>query len=237
MEEAWRRSGLTAMLCPPPIAMHAGNVIQRILDSGELGSVLSAHVRHLDGGYLDSNAPLSWRLNRDYQGVNTLTLGMYVEVLHRWFGPTSTVFGSTVVRTPERLDPETDRQQRVEIAEEVFATAVTKSGVHVQYALSGLAAHGGDCTIEVFGSKGTLKYVLQGEEVWFAKRGEALARQPVSEEDFRPWTVESDFIRAVRDGVPDPSPTFTEGVWYMDVTEAVYRSAQTGQVVTLPLHP
>ena len=232
MEEAWRRSGLTAMLCPPPIAMYAGNVIQRILDSGELGAILSAHVRHLDAGYLDAGAPMSWRLNRDYQGFNTLTLGMYAEVLHRWFGPTKTVFGSTVIRTPERINPETNRLQRVEIAEEVFAAAVTAGGVHIQYTLSALAAHGGDSTIEVFGSEGSMKYVLQREEVWFGKKNGPLELLPISETDYKPWTVEADLINAIRNGIPDPSPTFTEGVRYMEVTEAVYESARTGQRIS-----
>lgn len=235
MEDAWKNTGLTAMLCPPPIALHASRVIRRILDSGDLGQILSVQVRHLDGAYLDASLPLSWRLNRTYQGVNTLFLGMYAEVLHRWFGPTQWVLASTRIHTRERNNLEIQRMERVEIAEEVFAIAGMRGHIHVQYALSGLVAHGGECSIEVFGSDGTLKYVLQNEQVWFGKKGSPMQPVPVTDEEFQPWNVEADFIHAVREGIPDPSPSFSEGVLYMDVTEAVYRSVQTGSKITLPL--
>ncbi len=237
MEEAWKRSGLTAMLCPPPIAMHAGNLIRQILYTGKIGKILSVHVRHMDGAYLDSRAPLSWRLNRDYQGVNTLTLGMYAEVLHGFFSETLSVQATTRIVTHRRLNPETGKRERVEIAEEVFVNAVMRGGIHTHYTLSGLAAHGGDCTIEFFGTEGTLKYILQDEQVWFGKSGKPLRQRKISERNFRPWTVEEDFIDAIRDGVTDPNPNFSDGVRYMDVTEAVYRSAQSGSTIRLPLCP
>lgn len=228
MEEVWLRSGLTAMLCPPPIAMYAARPIRKILESGRLGKVLTACVRHVDGAYLDPYAPLGWRLNREYQGLNTLTLGMYAEVLHGWFGPTSTISARTRIQTPKRLDPETGESQKVEIAEEVFAHGVLQNGIHTHYMLSGLMAHGGDCTIEVFGTEGSMKYVLQGEEVWFGKKDEPLQKQTLSDKEIQPWRVEADFVEAVRQGVKDPTPSFSDGVNYMNVTEAVSISAQNG---------
>ena len=50
----------------------------------------------------------------------------------------------------------------------------------------------------------------------------------------REWRAEAEFINAIRTGEP-VSPDFEEGLRYVEFTEAVYRSARTGQVVSLPL--
>jgi hypothetical protein len=44
----------------------------------------------------------------------------------------------------------------------------------------------------------------------------------------RDWTVERDFIQAVRDPqAPRPKPDFTEGVCYMRVVDAVWEAMET----------
>ena len=57
---------------------------------------------------------------------------------------------------------------------------------------------------------------------------------PIAPEEQRHWTAEADFIAAIREGTP-VTPDFEEGLRYMEVTEAIYRAARTGQTVTLPL--
>lgn len=49
------------------------------------------------------------------------------------------------------------------------------------------------------------------------------------------WTVEKDFIQAIRDGGGSPDTTFADGVAYMEFVEACWKSAAVGSVVTLPL--
>jgi predicted dehydrogenase len=56
----------------------------------------------------------------------------------------------------------------------------------------------------------------------------------IAADEKRHWTAEADFISAIREGTP-VSPDFEEGLRYMEVTEAIYRSARTGQRVNLPL--
>ena len=51
----------------------------------------------------------------------------------------------------------------------------------------------------------------------------------------RAWTVEADFIAAIRDGRAIEFTTFDAGVAYMEFTEAVARSAETGEAIELPL--
>ena len=51
----------------------------------------------------------------------------------------------------------------------------------------------------------------------------------------RHWTVEADFVASIREGKPVRLTDFTTGVAYMEFTEAVARSAETGEAIELPL--
>jgi predicted dehydrogenase len=49
------------------------------------------------------------------------------------------------------------------------------------------------------------------------------------------WRVEEEFINAIRGREKVTRTRFEDGVRYMEFTEAVIRSAQSGQAVNLPL--
>ncbi|MCA1964199.1 MAG: hypothetical protein LDL31_09675, partial [Prosthecobacter sp.] len=70
------------------------------------------------------------------------------------------------------------------------------------------------------------------DEISLGRPGAALEAVPVPTAMQREWTVERDFIAAVRDPTaPRPRPDFTEGVCYMRVVEAVWESLETGRDV------
>ena len=48
------------------------------------------------------------------------------------------------------------------------------------------------------------------------------------------WTVEADFVRAIREGTP-VYPSFDDGVAYMEFVDAVARSIAEGRTIRLPL--
>ena len=87
----------------------------------------------------------------------------------------------------------------------------------------------------IFGTDGTIS--LQGppfSKVLGGKRGdEALSELPIVNRG--QWRVEEEFINAIRGEEPVTHTPFDVGVQYMEFTEAVTRSAQTGQAVALPL--
>ncbi len=62
----------------------------------------------------------------------------------------------------------------------------------------------------------------------------ALTEIPIPENEAKAWTVEQDFIDAIQTGKPADT-TFSAGVKYMEFTEAVFRSVETGGTVNLPL--
>jgi hypothetical protein len=57
----------------------------------------------------------------------------------------------------------------------------------------------------------------------------------IPEETARGWRVEAEFVEAIRTGSPVRFTDFGTGVAYMEFTEAVARSAESGEAVELPL--
>ncbi|MGH8057329.1 MAG: Gfo/Idh/MocA family protein, partial [Candidatus Entotheonellia bacterium] len=68
------------------------------------------------------------------------------------------------------------------------------------------------------------------------QRGDKELREiPIPSEKAGKWRVEEEFVGAIRGQEPLRLTTFADGVKYMEFTEAVHRSATSGQVVSLPL--
>ena len=88
---------------------------------------------------------------------------------------------------------------------------------------SGVAAHAPTDKLWIFGSEGTLNYDFDTDDLQLGRRGGKLESIPIPTELQRSWTVERDFIAAVRDpSAPRPRPDFNEGMNYMRVVHAVW---------------
>ena len=225
---------LVAMLCPPPQGMRGDRLVRKLIADGYLGELREVHATGLSDAFADDAAPLHWRQNWKLQGYNTLTLGMWVEVIHRWAGPHAQVMARLRTHTPERRDEATGKSCSIRHGESVAIAAELASGAIGAYSFSGVARHAPHNTIQLYGSEGTLIYDLETDEILGAGAGaRALERLPIPGNLVREWTVEADWIRAIGDGGP-VEPGFADGVLYMEFTEAVYRSAESGEVVELP---
>lgn len=227
--------GKVAMLCPPPMGMKGDRVIRKLVAEGYLGEPREVHATGLSDANIDPTAPLHWRQDFDLQGYNTLTLGMWIEVIHRWMGPHRKVTALLKTFTPARRDPNTGEMKEVKIAESVSIAAELANGAMASYSFSGVARHAPDNLVQLYGTQGTLIYNLNTDEIRGARAGDAhLEPIPIPPELVREWTVEADFVRAIREGTP-VEPSFADGVLYMEFTEAVYRSHEQGQAIALPL--
>ena len=89
----------------------------------------------------------------------------------------------------------------------------------------------------LFGSEGTLR--LEGPPslaLHGGRRGDSqLTEISIPSEQQGRWRVEEEFINAIRGKEKVTRTPFEVGVQYMEFTEAVTHSAQTGQAVPLPL--
>jgi predicted dehydrogenase len=113
----------------------------------------------------------------------------------------------------------------VEIPDFVNVLAKFRSGLEATMLFSGVAAHAPTDKLWLFGSEGTLSYDFVSDEICLGQRGGKLEPLAIPTELQRTWTVEHDFIAAVRDPqAPRPSPSFLEGICYMRVVDAVWQA-------------
>jgi predicted dehydrogenase len=87
----------------------------------------------------------------------------------------------------------------------------------------------------IFGSEGTI-HIDNTQKIFVGRRGDReLVEHPNPPEGQYRHRVEEEFINAIRGIEPVAMNTFDIGVRYMEWTEAIYRSAESGVTVSLPL--
>jgi predicted dehydrogenase len=228
---------LVTMICPPPMGMPGDRVMRRLLQRERyVGQMRHVHLRNLSATCLDPGADLHWRLDRSLSGQNAFAMGIYIEVLNRWIGPARRVTAVTRIWTQFRPHPETRKPTPVEIPEALNIIAELENDGIGFYQVNGVSAHAPSDMLEIYGTEGTLHYHFDGsgnERIFGAKRSDGkLAEIAIPPGEHRPWTVEADFIRAVRTG--DKSviePNFHHGIQYMAFIDAVHRSAESRRSV------
>ena len=245
--DVWRRSNLTATICAPPHYMRGDRVIRRLLREGFVGQPYNVTVRSYADTYHDASKPVHWRQIGHISGVNTLDVGMLIEVVHRWLGYTRrvTALGRTLI--PARPPAEVTQGRgstRVDRPDTLTVAAEMENGALFSGLWSGVAQFGAEPNaIEIFGSDGTIRYLSGTDapgsgQILAARAGDSALREvAIPEAEARSWTVEADFIAAVRQGRRDPEPSFWDGLKYMEFTDAVDRSLREGRAIDLPYDP
>ncbi|MBE1441297.1 Gfo/Idh/MocA family protein [Paenibacillus sp. OAS669] len=220
-------TSLTTMLCPPPNYMKVEPFVMQLLKDGELGEVRHVHLTHPSSQYADASKPLYWRQRADLQGINVLDVGIMGEVLNKWFGPLQSLCADGRIWVEERPQ-DGDGRSRVELPDSVTVLGQFARGPLLTALFTG-AVQGGQSQLTIYGSKGTLTCYPERTQLALHTGGEE-RKLEVPEAQRKEWTVERDFIQAVRGGTKG-SPSFTDGVRYMAFTQAVMDSIRTGQRV------
>ncbi len=227
---------LAAMVVPSPLGVVGDAVFRDLIGSGYLGDLREVHITGFSSDLANPDASLTWRQMTRYSGFNTLELGNLYESTARWLPSVRRVFASATKQVGIRIDPETGEPARVGTADSVQVVTSYKGGATGTYRLSGVVWHSAGSSAALFGSEGTLVYDFKRDEIRGAPRGQAELRSiPIPDDRRGTWTVEADFVAAVRGERPVLRTTFTAGVRSMQFTEAVARSSRHGQPVDLPL--
>ena len=230
-----RETGLVTQICPSPMAMKGDWFIQRLIREGYLGDVYHVYTRSFSGDNCDPDQPLHWRQIDRYSGLNALNMGILVEIVQRWAGQMKSIsaHAETFIRTRPLADGQGSGP--VERPDSVHIMGQMENGAQAAFLFSSVARFGVDPQVELYGSEGTLIYKLDSDTILGGRAGDSgLSVMRIPDDEAREWTVEQDFVSAIRGGPPGDT-TFEAGLKYMAFTEAVFRSVERGGVVHLPL--
>ena len=229
-----RRPDLTAQIVPSPLTFKVDNVLQDMIADGYLGELLSVELQSLGPDFVDTTSPLHWRQDRDISGFNMLNSGIWYEAMIRWVGRATRVMAMGKVNVPYRRDAN-GALASVTIPDHVDVLCELANGAQAHMRFSAATGLSTGNEVWLYGSEGTIR-LDHRLNIYAGRRGDdQLSEVPIPEEKQGFWRVEEEFVNAIR-GQEEVSRTpFDVGVHYMEWTEAVSRSAQTGRAISLPL--
>jgi predicted dehydrogenase len=229
-----RRPDLVCQLVPTSTSYRIDNVLKRLLREKYVGDVLSVDIQRVERGFPAYDGELDWRHSHEYSGFNVLNLGSTYESMMRWLGRGNRVIAMAKVHVPYRRGP---RGEPVSVSlpdhVDVLYELANRAQVHMRVSETTGLSNGSQTWIH--GSEGTI-FVDGRQNVFAGRRGDA-ELSPVAnpESEQARYRVEEEFVHTVLGREAVAMNTFEIGVHYMEWTEAVYRSAQTGCAVHLPL--
>lgn len=237
------RPNLITQVVPGPLTYDVDQIIIDLLDEQALGELLSVDLvvsafdpaNGMQGPFLNRDLPFLWRHDRDLNGVNVLLMGVWYEAVTRWLGAASSVSAITRTNVKSRRDSNTDKLRTVAPPDHVEILAEMYAGPTLHLRVSEVTGLGPN-HLWMFGTEATLHIDFERLFVEIAKKGEtSFTTIPLPDEKRHVWRVEEEFVNAIRGVEQVTRHTFEDGVRYMEFTEAVLRSSQTGQRVPLPL--
>src|SRR5947199_3399814 len=157
---------LVTMLCPPPFGLRGDLMVKKILAENYIGQPHHVRLRSFHGNYLDPDAPAHWRQKIEISGLNTLTLGIYVEVLQRWLGDIAGVFARGKIIQPLR------EAYNVIVPDLLTILCSFENGAEAVLALSGISALTSGDRLEIYGSAGALAYDFTSDVLQAGKTGD-----------------------------------------------------------------
>ena len=220
---------LVTMLCPPPYGMRCDLLVKKLLAEKHIGHPHHVRLQSLNSNFFDPEAPAHWRQRIEISGLNVLTLGIYIEVLHRWLGNIVGVFARGKVVHPVRQGYE------VIVPDLLNVLCAFENGAEGVLEFSGIDAFASSDRVEIYGDGGTLTYDFGSDTVQAGQVGDKGLHTIEPPADLiTEWRVEDDFLAAVKSrGRVRPHPTFEDGVRYMRVVQAVADSRARNEWVSI----
>ena len=232
------RPHLVTQVVPGPPTFAADPMVMQLLGEGYIGE-LQAMDLHVPAGFMNREAPMHWRMDRDYSGMNIMSMGIWYESVSRWFGPATAVMARTRLAVPYRVDKEGGGPRAVTVPDHVEVIADLANGAIARMHWSSVAGFMPGPEVWLYGSEGTLRLEQRGRDnlvLSGGKRGDKeMAPIAIPADKTYSWRVEEEFIGAIRGQEQVRRTSFADAVNYMDFTEAVHISSREGRRVYLPL--
>ena len=226
---------LVTQIVPAPHTLRVDSTIRDMIADGYFGDVLSADITVHQGGFVDCEGELHWRHNRDLSGNNIMQMGIWYEAIMRWFGHAEAVTAVGRVNVKQRTGWD-GGLAHISIPDHVEIIIEFASGPVARLRISTVTGLAPADAVWIFGSEGTAHVDSSTMTLRAGQRGDSeLSEVEIPEEKQGGWRVEEEFINAIRGVEPITHTNFFDGVRYMEFTDAVTISMQTGERVTLPL--
>ena len=234
LDASLRHPDLICQLVPTSTSYTIDNVLKRLIGEGLPGEVLSVEIQRVGRAFPAFDGDLDWRHDIEFSGMNALNIGSTYESLMRWLGRGTRVMAMAKTHVPYRRTA-AGTMGSVSIPDHYNIVYELANGAQVHMRMSETAGLSGGNQTWIHGSEGTI-HVDGGQAISAGKRGDSrLSPVPNPPEGQAFYRVEEEFVNAIRGTEAVSMLTFEAGTHYMEFTEAVYRSAQTGQAVHLPL--
>lgn len=234
LAESRAHPDLVCQLTPTSTTYKTDNLIKKLIGEGFLGEVLSVDMQALQNRFPDYGGDLHWRHDWELSGYNTLNIGASYESMMRWLGRGNRVMAMSKTHVPYRRKANGELVS-VGIPDHIDILYELSNGAQVHMRMSATTGHSTGNQTWIYGSEGTI-HVDGQQNVFAGKRGDpGLSEVPNPQEQQAYYRVEEQFTNAIRGTEQVDMVAFETGVHYMEWTEAVARSAQTGQAVYLPL--
>ena len=232
------RPNLVTQVVPGPTTFAADPMVMHLLNDNYIGELQALDLR-VPTGFLNRDAPMHWRMDRDFSGMNIMSMGIWYECISRWVGPATAVMARTRTAVPHRVDKERGERRAVSVPDHVEVLADLANGAIARMHWSSVAGFMPGPEVSLYGSEGTLRLELRGRDnvaLSGGRRGdkEMAAIEIPADKTYR-WRVEEEFIGAIRGQEQVRRTAFADAVKYMDFTEAVHISSREGRRVYLPL--
>jgi predicted dehydrogenase len=225
---------LVCQLTPTSTTYKIDNVLKRLIGDGCLGELLSVEVQALQNRFADRGGELHWRHDWELSGYNTLNIGAAYESMMRWVGRGNRVMAMAKVHVPYRRKAN-GALTSVSIPDHVDILYELANGAQVHMRMSATTGLSTGNQSWFYGTEGTI-HIDQQQKIFAGRSGDRqLTEVPNPPEGQAFYRVEEEFTNAIRGTEEITMVPFETGLHYMEWTEAVIRSAQTGQAIYLPL--
>ena len=256
MLRAWRAAGTVGMINFNYRKVPAVMLAKQLIEDGRIGEIRSFRARYLQDWLHDANAPMSWRLQKEYAGSGALgdIVAHITDLAHMLVGPIASVTGilTTAITSRPLEHPTADAPHGdVTVDDWMGYLARFESGATGVFEASRLATgRKNQNTFEINGSTGSIAFDLENLNRLdvYLDDDDALVRgfhQVLVTDGNHPlvgnwWPAghiigwEHTHVHQVRDllmGIAtatSPAPDFADGFRCQAVLDAVERSSASG---------
>ena len=232
LEASRKKPNLVTQLVPGPPTLELDPTVKRLVAEGYVGEVQAVEVHATQQArFADGGEGLHWRQDVRLSGNNVLNMGIWYETMMRWVGPLKSVMAMTRIAVPKRKD-DTGALHEVKVPDHVDILGKLGSGGVAHLRFSALTAFAPAPEAWIYGTEGTLRIEPGAKRLSGGRRGDkALAEITIPAAQRVGWRVEEEFVNAIRGREKIALTSFEDGVRYMEFTDAVAKSAASGQAV------